>query len=244
MYKGLRDSLEAVEPRALDIIAEHFPERGSKAMKLLTGGKMSDEFIAERCAQLNAWMRALLQHFLPLSLDSQMLFIDFFSLDPHNEVDGLVVGMLEEGEICNVASASTTTTAAPPKKINEAIFGSDSKNRTTLGNGKGGGDDRGSVDSRSTPPPAAAAAPAAPASSSSHHFTPAPPRGDLLAVQVVRGPDFEGHPVYEASLSFSPHYPPIKIKGQYKVKDYVRLSPNTIQQFSSLLSSYTHTEGL
>ena len=52
---------------------------------------------------------------------------------------------------------------------------------------------------------------------SSSYVSSAHPKGDLVSVEVQRGPDFEGHPVYETSLYFSSHHPPIKIKGQYKV---------------------------
>ena len=58
---------------------------------------------------------------------------------------------------------------------------------------------------------------AASSSSTSSNSTTNEGREDLIHVEVNRGADNDGHPTYETSLIFSPHFRPIMVCGQYKV---------------------------
>ena len=99
-YKGLRDSLERNEPQIYNkIVLEKFPEKVPKSVKLLSGMKMSDAAVVERCGMLGDWMKGLIKRFTYLNVDSRAMIVLFFCLDASHEVDAHVINMLDAGKI-------------------------------------------------------------------------------------------------------------------------------------------------
>ena len=89
-YKGLRDSLERNEPQIYNkIVLEKFPEKVPKSVKLLSGMKMSDAAVVERCGMLGDWMKGLIKRFTYLNVDSRAMIVLFFltggSLPPKHQ---------------------------------------------------------------------------------------------------------------------------------------------------------------